>query len=513
MDQIINLDRNDDVFRIHSQVEWANGRRVIVVVPRGARAISSEHDVHLVHRWADDADVQVAFISDDYYLRERAAAGGVPVFSAVGKAQRARWKWKRDGVGITPRATALDDGAPVAKKPILDRLGLAGIQFVITLALFVAAAAVLGVAAMFLAPAAHITVYPAALTVNDSREVILDPTINTIDQINNLIPASPFRSEISGTATIKTTKVDTAPADHATGQAIFTNLAGPKITIPAGTVVETSSGVTVRFTTTVPAELPAGYNVRVTVPIRAIDAGPVGNVKGLQINTIEGSLGSVARVINTAPTGGGTIKQVHLVSFDDKTRLRDLLASQLQAAAVGRIQKAAGGDVFVAPASVDVSVVTESFDHLVDDPSDTLSLHVEAVATGMAVDHADLEKFAQGVLVSKVPKGYALLPNTLKVTTDPNARVEGSAVIFTMHSSLQMTPQVKASDLLKGLAGKTPAEATDIIGQRVSLAGPPAIRISPSWWPRLPWWDMRLDLSVESQLPDQQQGTSGSNNP
>lgn len=513
MDQIINLDRNDDIFKIHSQVEWAGGRRVILVVPRAAKALDSEHKVRLVHRWADDADVPIAFVGDDINLRERAAAAGIPAFSSVGQAQRATWKWVRNAGTISPRSTALNEGEPEPKKPILDRLGLVGIQLVFTIVLFAVAAGVLGLAALYMVPSARITVYPAALKVSDSREIILDPSINTVDQINSILPATAFRREISGTATIQTTKMDNAPADHATGQVVFTNLAGTEATIPVGTVVETSSGVTVRFTTTTAAKLPAGYSTRVTVPIRAVDAGPVGNVKGLQINTIEGPLGAVARVINVDGTGGGSIKQVHIVSFDDKTNLRTQLSNQLRAAAVTRIQKEGGNEVFIAPASVDVSVVTESFDHLVDDPSDTLSLHVEAVATGMAVDRADLEKFADSALKAKVPKGYSVLPGTLAVETDPNARMEGNSVIFTLRSSFQITPQLQSADLLKGLNGKPPSEASRLIAQRVQLAQPPQIEMSPGWWPLLPWWDLRLALFVKAQQPVEAQGASGATKP
>src|SRR5512140_3251916 len=125
MDQIINLDRNDDILKIHSQVEWSGGRRVILVVPRGARALDSEHKVRLVHRWADDADVPVACVGDDINLRERAAAAGIPTFSSVGRAQRATWRWVRDAGTVIRRTTALDEGEPEPKKPILDRLGLA----------------------------------------------------------------------------------------------------------------------------------------------------------------------------------------------------------------------------------------------------------------------------------------------------------------------------------------------------------------------------------------------------
>ncbi len=508
MDQVINLDRNDDILKVHSKVEWADGRRVILVVPRGAKAFDSEYELRLVHRWADEADVPVALVTDDFNVREMAGAVGLPIFSSVQRAQRTRWKWQRDGRRHISRDTALDPALPQPRPPVTDRLGLVGLQLAITFVLFAVAAGALVVGAVLFVPSARITLIPASVTVSDDREVILDSTVTTIDQINNILPGTSFRREISGTATIATTKMDTAPADHAMGQVVFTNLAGTAATIPAGTVVETSSGVTVRFTTTQQVELPAGYNARVTVPVRAMDPGPVGNVKALQINVIEGPLGSVARVINPAGMGGGSIKQVHVVSFDDKTQLRQKLESELRAAAIGKLQQQVGADTFIMPASVQVSVLSESFDHLVDDPADNLSLHVEAVATGMAVDRADLTKFAEAVLTGKMPSGYSVLPDTLQVAPDTNARVEGSAVIFRLRSSFKITPQLREGDVMKGLTWKSPEEAAAILGTRVKLAEPPQIEVSPDWFPRLPFFGFRMALFVQAEQPAQSQSAT-----
>lgn len=501
MDQVITLDRNDNILKVRSQVEWSDGRRIILVVPRGAKAFDSEYQFRLIHRWADESDVMVALVSDALGVREMAGPAGIPVFPTVEAAQRARWKWTRNSGVLVRRSTALDEEEPKPRTPLLDRLGLVGIQLAVTVALFGIGALILLIAAVLLVPSARITISPGSETVNDEREVILDPSVTTVDMINGVLPATSFRREISGTASIATTKVATAPADYASGEVVFTNLAGTPATIPAGTIVETSSGVTVRFSTTVQAELPAGYNARVTVPVRALEAGPIGNVRALQINVIEGPLGATARVINPNPMSAGSIKQVHVVSFEDKARLREKLSQELHQAAITRLQESVGEGTLILPASVQVSILTESFDHLVDDPADTLSLHVEAVATGYAVDRADLEKFAEAILENKMPPGYSVLPGTLVVDPNPDARVEGSAVIFRMKSSFQITPQVQAGDILKGLTGKTPEDAAALIAKRIKLAEPPKIEISPSWWTRMPSFDFRLSLFVQPPTP------------
>src|SRR5262245_33554003 len=93
MDQVIRLEKNDDILQVQSKIEWSDGRRVIVVVPRGSRAFDAEHEMRLLRRYAEHADAQVALVSTDYTVRELAATVGVPIFSSVDKASRSSWKW------------------------------------------------------------------------------------------------------------------------------------------------------------------------------------------------------------------------------------------------------------------------------------------------------------------------------------------------------------------------------------------------------------------------------------
>lgn len=494
-DQIVKLERDDDILQVQSQISWSGCERVILVVPRGSLAFSSQFGLDLARRWSEESNVQLALVTTDFGVRERAAASRLPFFSTVERAVNSDWKRTRNG-NVLVHPTALDDGVPPGP-PLLRRLGLSGWQLVLTVVLFAIAAAILSFTAILLVPTARVTIVPAPLTVSDSRELILDSTVTTIDQINGIIPATSYRREISGTASISTTKQNTAPADRATGEVVFTNLTGTPADILPGTIVETSSGVTVRFSTAVTSELPSGYNARVTVPIVAVDPGPTGNIKPLQINVIEGPLSAIARVINTKATAGGSIKQVHVVSLDDKTALRSRLMQELHTAAIATLQDDAGSDYFIPSASVQVAVLGESFDHLVDDAADSLTLHIEAVAMGTAVDPADLQAFAERVLADKLPKGYSVMAGTLHVEPDTNARVEASSVILSLNSSEQATPRVDSGQIMKGVSGKSVAEAERLIASRLPLSGKPRIVVNPTWWKFMPLLDFRTSFFVE----------------
>lgn len=499
-DQVITLDKNDTVLQVHSKIEWSDGRRVILVVPRGAQAFDAEHELRLLRRWADESDVQVALVSTAYTVSELARTAGLPVYSSVEKAQAARWSWQRDvAEPVVQRTTPLDPDAPKPYKPILDQLGLAGWKLFLTLVMFGSAVVFLVAVASILVPSASITIVPASIVISDASEVILDPTVTTIDHINAIVPAGNYRKEISGTVTINTTRTATAPADHAQGIVTFNNLQGTEATIPLGTVVATTSGDTQRYSTTITATLPAGFNGRVNVPVRALKPGPQGNVRPLQINFIEGPLSAQARVVNLNALGGGTIKDVHIVSFEDRAVARQQLNADLKQRALGVLQQAAEDNVYVVPASVEVIVLGESWDHLVDDPSDTLTLKMDAVASGIYADYNDFETFAQRRLLSKMPQGYQMVPGSLRVEADPNARTEGTSVILKVRGALAATPVIDRAKLLDGLDDIPVAQASQKLMARVKLAEPPTIKITPSWWSRMPYFGFRTALFVQDK--------------
>ncbi len=500
-DQVITLDKNDTILQVHSKIEWSDGRRIILVVPRGAKALDAEHELKLLRRWADEYDVQVALVSTAYNVNELAPTAHLPVFTSVEKAQAARWQWQHDAATpLVQRATPLDPDAPKPYKPILDRLGLAGWKLFLTVALFGVAMVVVFAVASILVPSATITIVPESLLISDATEVVLDPTVTIIDPYNSIVPAKISSPEISGTITVKTTRSATAPADHAQGTVTFNNLQGTEATIPLGTIVATTSGVTSRYSTTITATLPAGFNGRVNVPVRALKAGPEGNVRALQINFIEGPLSAQARVVNQTALGGGTIKDVNIVSFDDRATAREQMRALLKQKALQVLQQSAQDDnVYIVPASVQVIVLGEAWDHLVDDPTDTLTLKTTAAARGISTNFSNFEEFASQRLLRKMPQGYQMLPNTLRVEADPNARAEANSVIIKVRAALLATPVIDHSKVMEGLDDLPIPQALAKISSRANLAEPPTIKITPSWWARMPFFGFRTTLFVKDE--------------
>jgi hypothetical protein len=128
-----------------------------------------------------------------------------------------------------------------------------------------------------------------------------------------------------------------------------------------------------------------------------------------------------------------------------------------------------------------------------------LSLKTDAVASGISADLRALETFANRRLLTKVPAGYSVLPGTLRVEADTNARMEATSVILKVRSALLATPNIDRSKMLEGLNDMPVKQAAQEIAKRVKLAAPPKIVITPEWWSRLPFFGFRTLLFVETR--------------
>ncbi|MCI0477931.1 MAG: hypothetical protein L0Y55_16945, partial [Anaerolineales bacterium] len=102
-------------------------------------------------------------------------------------------------------------------------------------------------------------------------------------------------------------------------------------------------------------------------------------------------------------------------------------------------------------------------------------------------------------LLSKIPQGYTMLPGTLRVEADPNARMEANSVILKVRSALLATPVIDERKLLDGLNDMPVNQAVQTIAGRVKLAAPPDVKITPSWWTRMPFFGFRTSLFVETK--------------
>lgn len=497
MQQVIRLKPDDDIAAIRARLESVELSHAVLIVPRDCPALSTDRGLQLLRRAAEDAGIQVGLVVHDAGIRERAGAFGFPVFISPLEAQRTRWRMeplREDRVQGSPRGSAGPSaGTSVMSPSERYRQWWAFVGVGIVFACVLCAVGVLFI------PAANVRIAPSSIALSAATEFTADPSITQVNSETRSIPARRITHEISGTAQLKMTTEKSIPNAPSTGSVMFSNVRGELIEIAQGTIVKTSGGVPIRFTTTTTVTLPAGANSRVEVPIQAVDPGPTGNVKELTINTIDGSLNLEARVINLKPTASGSLKPVKVVTADDKKKLETMLLQQLKQAAAGVLQRDLKPTEFLPPDSVLVDTDNEFFDHSVDDPADVLNLRILATAYGLGVDQEDSVSLVTSMLQKQTPVGYQLLPNGVRVEPLGGGKYQGIALKMPVKAVGYSTPQVDSSKVAVALQGKSAEEAAAFLADFIPLARPADIKITPVGWNRMPWLAFRIVVFVEPQ--------------
>ncbi len=494
MHQVIQLNPDDDISSIRAKVESAELARVILVIPRHCPALSNDRGLQLLRRAAEDAGLQIGLVTHDLPVRDRAGAFGFPIFNSVAQAQRLQWRMEplpSDVMQGTPRDRPVPSRRPGETSADLFR------QWWGVVVVGVAACCILCLLATVFVPTATVRLVPSALALSVSGEILADPSITQVNSETRSVPARRVTKEISGTLSLKTTKQQSVPNAPSTGVVIFSNMRGEDTLVPQGTIVKTSAGVPIRFTTVTTATIPAGVNNRVQVPVQAVEPGPTGNVKELAINAIEGPLALSARVINTSPTASGSLKPVKVVTADDKNKLETQLLSQMRQQGYDLLKQDLKPNEFMPPEAVLVDVGDETFDHAVDDPSDTLGLRIDATAFGLAVDYDDIDALARSLLEKQLEAGYQLLPSAAQVDVLPGGKYQGIALRLPIRGTGYATPQIDTGKVAAALQGKTVQEAEDYLYSAVKLGRPPEISISPVGWNRFPWIGFRIAVFVD----------------
>ncbi len=432
-----------------------------------------------MRRQVDDLAMKVALVTRDRRIKALARRHGFPVYPSLELAKQGAWH---------------------EPSPAAGRWGdLISVTLLLGFMLLL-----LGAGFFLVAPSAEVKLMPKIFPIETLIEVRADPEAEKIDWAARTIPARMVEASLEGSAQIPTVSQKDVPDERAKGRVVFTNRTGEAVKVPKGTVVATSAGTIIRFVTLEEVTVPPGIGARAEVEVEAMDAGLRGNVKAFLINTIEGPLALKLRVINTAPTSGGSVKRRGVVTQADKERLKALLLKRLHREALSRLEGELEEGEFVPPETIEVVVIDEIYDKFVDEVADSLGLKIRAIAKGMAINMRDVEALACSALGMKTKEGFRPVPESLQLRME-KATVEGESVLLTVRAKGIAAAEIDR-DFVRGLVrGKSVEEARESLSG-LPLEGSPLIRVDPPWLGRMPWLPLRIKVSKmtnESMTNDQ----------
>lgn len=488
---IIHLDPHDDHVSACDKLGWAQAGRVVLVWPKEGRPLTRRLDLVLLERRARAIGTQLGLVTLDPEVLEHARDLHIPVFQTPDSIPEEGWRrrGRRPLPGIQRSHSRPDGLSSPRPRPGPRQLSSPARIVVFSLPML----ALLAVAATAF-PSATITLDPVTSSHVGSFVFWLDPTLRE-PRADGRIPAETVSGRVRGEQRLTTTGAVTVESTSATGEVTLTNVTDEPVSIPAGTGLRASAVPEARFVTLEDVDLDAGESD--TTRVRAVSPGASGNVAAGAIDAVEGEAAFLVEVTNEGATAGGSEAHRAAVAPSDRTRLLQQLTSDLLTQAgldlVGELEP---GQV-LAPASLrTVRELERTFSAEVGQAADSLRLALELEVTAYAYRLEDLEASAELAAAGELGD-RALAAGSLALELDgdfaaaPDGRYRASGVAL-----WQTYDPPDAAALIAAVAGRPPAEAAAAVEAAVELQDAPAIRISPSWFPLLPWLRDRITIEI-----------------
>jgi len=528
LSEILHIEPDATAEAVRRRLARLDGAQVAVVLPNGWGELNSIPRLRLIQRQAVARNQQIALVTHDLDTRQAAQQLGIPVYgSETGLAGRT-WRMTPVLPTVDPRQPAAGLPNPpawrtvngeaagkariaITSRPNLHRsrqqriraaeawrrptplwLQLAGYTLVGLFLLTVLAAF-----AIYVLPAATVTVVPGQRAVEAPVTLTASPDIEAVDVQGRLLPGRLMETYIELTGTIATTGSEQEAQGKAVGQVVFTNQTNREVRIPAGTIVSTSTGTRNDFITTAETTVPAPQGSQATARIEAVDEGVQGNARANTITTVSGALRTQVGVTNPNATGGGQSALVRVVKQVDKDTLLDQLYAQAQSEAFGRLQPELRANEWLSESSIQTFIVAQFFDHFNDEPADELGLTLRVLVQGVAVDQETAREIAMAALQESVPERGKLVADSIQFLVDPNSTATGRTVSFTIVGQGNYVIPIDNRELRSAVAGLATEEATTLLQEEWLLQRPPEFYVDPDWFGTLPRFGSRIQVRVE----------------
>jgi hypothetical protein len=489
--QIVNVDPYDDYGSIRDKLLWSKAERALLVWPGRGEILHKRLDLVLLKRLGQQHRIVIGLLTFDPGVRANAKELSIPLFDDLENLPEDTWAiWETDAeipVIDHPRRELTRPEKPSTgiKSPRHPALRL--LVLLLPISVFV-------LALMLLLPSSEVHVYPAMLREIVTLEFKLSsqPGPSTLDldyDIRELV--------IEGERRIPTSGRISLPDQYAKGRILFTNLTETPITIPAGTSVRSSSFEGQYFRTEHMVHLDGSEGAQAFANVTAASAGLEGNLPSEAIDTIDGSLGIRVSASNPEAFNGGSSEIRAAVNRIDIQRLQDELEQDLQEKFLSTLSAQLSPELQYLESSYQiVEVLSVEFDAEVGDVADSLQLVLSLQASIAVINFNEAQRHAAMYLQSDLPAGYqfahgspqAMTVNEEHFQEDDDSYVE---IVFEVITTREID-QGKLKNSLRGLALN---EATDqLLIHSGKLA--PQISISPSWWPRMPFFDQQINVIV-----------------
>jgi hypothetical protein len=282
---------------------------------------------------------------------------------------------------------------------------------------------------------------------------------------------------------------------------VFTNLSDQPVRIPRGLVVRSVDSDPVRFVTLQEVQIAAGPGISRTLSVEALTPGKVGNLPAGSLVAIEGSLGLSLMASNPDPTRGGTDRSVPVPTAKDREEIYNTLEASLRESALEELPSLLGaGDILFTPTLTITQVLKSLYTPEADEPSAQVELSLQIEYSALSAAKSDLDTLSQVLLDANLPAGYTPLDGSLEIVmmTQPVIHADAS-LHWQMAATRRLAANIQSDRAVTHVLGLPPEQAGKRLQDEYDLASTPQIRLSPSWWPRMPFLPFRIRVITPTQ--------------
>ncbi len=495
-DEAVTFDRSDTMQSALAKLEGSTMGLPVVVLASDCRIADNIVTYRLLARVGVRMGVPLAVVTSNPTWRQMARERGLMAYPSVGALRRSR------GRALLSAPEKLADALITLFHPSFLRQAWPVLGLVLLLG---------GVVGYFLLPVMTVTLRAPAETLSQVVTVKVDVGAVSSDASSGTVPGRAIEHRFTVTDFVETTGEKQVGKERAKGEVTVLNSGAAVITIPAGAVLSTASGV--KFTTvasatvspfaqpspvvgltpvsgqpvptaTVTSVLPPASASGVKIPVVAVEPGEPGNAPALSISKIEGDAFPGVTVVNEKPLTGGTGEKARTISADDRAKLKEALFQRAQSQALSELTVRVGQSESLIPHSMQVTIDGEEYDKAQDEAADRLRGTVYVVATGIAFANQELNKIVEQGWKKGVPKEYK--PLSLGTSISPPEVVEAGARTATLKVKVsgRAEPVVNSDQLSELVRGLSVADArsklTNLQGG-FKLVG---VNLWPAWAPR-----------------------------
>lgn len=311
---------------------------------------------------------------------------------------------------------------------------------------------VAGFLVWWFAPSAQVTIYVSPQKIEEEAYLRLDKNLTSPDLSSKTLPAKEVRKEVSGEKTISVTGSKVV-GDKAKGK-VQIYRTGDEITLPKGTKLQSSSGlIFVLDEDTDIASGSASTPSKTEASVTAFDIGSEYNLGPGESFSVGNYAISTIEAKNEEAFSGGSSREISAVSSKDYEKVLDDLKKELKEKLLADIDSSIGSNEIAVKESLKEEIKDQTYNHKVGDEADSLKLNLTLSASILVINKDDFYQIAKEVLKDKIPSGYSLRQDQLKVSFSLGEE-NNQAASFKANFVANLLPKVNQDEIAKTIAGR-----------------------------------------------------------